>query len=237
MWIFCGGMQRSASTLQYQIASELVERNNLGVRITWHNPEKHSKLLPINSEKHYKVFKSHILTDSIKGQFVSNNAVGLYIYRDLRDVVSSLQEKNKTIYKDHALVKLINNLIKQYELWSSLKIIHISRYEDVAYNICKEILSIARFIGIVNNCVDTDELAQKLSLYGQKRFIDGMRSKRNLVCVNNYNIYDPDTLLHLNHITSGKIGRYKNDLTSEQIKIIEENAYHWMVANGYAFSA
>ena len=30
MWVFCGGMIRSGSTLQYQIAADLVERLGVG---------------------------------------------------------------------------------------------------------------------------------------------------------------------------------------------------------------
>ena len=35
MIIFCAGMYRSGSTLQYQVASELVEKNKLGKRVEW----------------------------------------------------------------------------------------------------------------------------------------------------------------------------------------------------------
>ena len=59
MWVFCCGMQRSASTLQFQIAAELVERAGLGERVGWVRPEQFPRLLDKHgSDGKWKVFIS-----------------------------------------------------------------------------------------------------------------------------------------------------------------------------------
>ena len=73
MWIFAGGMPRAASTLQYQIAGELIERYDLGIRITWFPPAEHHKVFKKYCYFYrYKVFKPHEATSSIVNQFHGN---------------------------------------------------------------------------------------------------------------------------------------------------------------------
>ncbi len=48
------------------------------------------------------------------------------------------------------------------------------------------------------------------------------------------NVYHRVTLLHLNHLQGGAIGRYRLDLDAEQRAQIEDMAGAWLVANGYS---
>src|SRR5512138_2281267 len=92
-WIFCGGMIRAGSTLQYQIASELIERLGLGRRTGYLPPAEHAWVLGARPVAGLSTFKTHELTEQVARQCRQSDAVALYIYRDLRDVVSSLQQK------------------------------------------------------------------------------------------------------------------------------------------------
>ena len=40
MWIFCCGMERSGSTVQFQISAQLVEDAGLGKRVEWVKAER-----------------------------------------------------------------------------------------------------------------------------------------------------------------------------------------------------
>ena len=60
MWIFCAGMARSASTLQYQIASHLVEGAGLGSRVPWTSADEFPSLRATpNGSREWRVFKCH----------------------------------------------------------------------------------------------------------------------------------------------------------------------------------
>src|SRR5438132_1477367 len=99
MWIFCGGMKRSASTLQYQLASALVEQAGTGTRSTW----VPSSEFPCLRERYadlgsWKVFKSHDCTPEIAREMTDHGSLGLYIYRDLRDVIASQMQMSRVSF-------------------------------------------------------------------------------------------------------------------------------------------
>lgn len=234
MWIFCGGMQRSASTLQYQIASTIVEKYNRGQRISWHSIIEHKKVI----EKHnifegYYVFKSHILTKEIKEQFEKKNAVGIYIYRDIRDVISSLKEKNNTDYTIEQLEIMIKQMIKQHDLWISESSTYVSKYENVICDLKKEVQNIAKHIGIEIDKDFINKTAIELNKDKQKKNILKKINDPAMVTVDQTNKYDPYTLLHVNHILSGDSGRYKKNLSKNQVRIINQLAKNWLKTNGY----
>lgn len=232
MWIFCGGMQRSASTLQYQIASELVEKYGIGKRVTYYTPETHEQVLSSYHGNGYKTFKSHIVTKAIKDQFLANNAVGLYIYRDVRDVISSLKEKNNHDYPDTEAGQIAKGLIDHYYQWTILPNMYITKYEEVILDLKKELYGIANFIGIDLKNEDVSVLCHDLSLNSQKKRIQLFGADK-IIFVNKFNVYDSHSLLHTNHIASGKIGRYKDNLSAGQIQTIENATEHWLQRNGY----
>jgi hypothetical protein len=43
--------------------------------------------------------------------------------------------------------------------------------------------------------------------------------------------HDEATLLHINHIDSAKIGRWKEDLSLEEVRAIENKVEQWCQAN------
>jgi hypothetical protein len=234
MWIFCGGMQRAASTLQYQVASEIVEHYGLGYRLTWYDSKEHDRIIDEHNENSdYKVFKSHIYSNKIKEQFNKRNAIGLYIYRDVRDVVSSLKEKNNTDYDDAHLKVLVNNVISQYHEWNNSPYVYMSRYENVINSLKSEIISIGKFIGVLLDNDFINECEKKFSLQKQKELIIRCSLSDSLVTVNKTNIYEPVSLLHMNHISSGLVGRYKSNISIEQLDIITTIAKDWLQNNGY----
>ncbi len=70
MWIFCCGMYRSASTLQFQIATRLVKDAGLGEQIGWIDwkrfPEVRNKSV---NHSGLKVCKVHICSEAISSEF------------------------------------------------------------------------------------------------------------------------------------------------------------------------
>ena len=95
MWVFCCGMRRSGSTLQYQLTARIAEEEAVGKRVEWVEPAD----FPVLRERYkdyngLKVFKSHIYTPEMGEEFEKKNALGVYIYRDIRDAFVSQYTKN-----------------------------------------------------------------------------------------------------------------------------------------------
>jgi hypothetical protein len=235
MWILCGGMQRSASTLQYQIASEIVEFYGLGERVTWYPPKEHPMVFDThNTFSYYKVFKSHVYSTQIDQEFKNRNALGLYIFRDIRDVLSSMKEKNRCDYSDDQIVTITNQLMKNYRLWTETGHTYVSKYEDAISDLVSEIRNIANYLDVAVDEHFVTKTALQFSIQNQKIAIEACANKSGIVTVNAHNRYDPHSLLHLNHISSGNVGRYKENLSAEQIWIINDLTQTWLLSNGYA---
>ena len=95
-FIFCGGMKRSGSTLQYNIASEILEKLTIGSREKYY--PIHKNYFKYELSEDLKTFKSHILSKEIEAEVKNNDAYVLLSYRDIRDVMASWQKKNNLIF-------------------------------------------------------------------------------------------------------------------------------------------
>jgi hypothetical protein len=226
-------MRRAGSTLQYQIAASIVEDHGLGIRVTWYRPAEHQSVISkLGREPGYKVFKSHLFTPAIGCQFKNSNAVALYSFRDLRDVVSSLQAKNRGVYRSDRLPGLVTSLLQQHELWTSQENIYVSRYEDTILDLESEIRNIGRFLGVPLDEGVVSQYGRRFSLHNQIDYIQSIPAE-DLVYANENDVYDRTTLLHRNHVTDGSHGRYLRDLSPAQIEVIEELAQEWLTRYGY----
>ena len=68
MWVFCCGMQRSGSTLQYQIAARLVEQAGLGQRLEWVEPGRFPELRELKQRVRDRVAPGRDLGHSERGR-------------------------------------------------------------------------------------------------------------------------------------------------------------------------
>ena len=233
MLVFCGGMIRAASTLQYQLASSIVELRDAGERVTWHEPDDLSALLPFYTAKDgYFVFKTHNLTHPIRELFQKSMALGIYIYRDIRDVVVSLMRKNKRSFEEVFPATVISAL-DQFTQWTSQPQVMSSRYENVLGSIASEVQRIADHLKLSVSIEEVKHLANEHSLECQKRRIQRSQANPDKLAGAGTNTYDARSLLHLNHITSGNVGEWKEALMQDQVGMIESVAGEWLEKQGY----
>jgi hypothetical protein len=100
--------------------------------------------------------------------------------------------------------------------------------EDVA----GEVSRTARWLGVSLEADAIDDVARTLSYDAQSRRIASLPDEA-WVEVNRANIYDRHSLLHRNHLQSGRVGRYLEQLEAHLILAIEEVAAGWLRDNGY----
>lgn len=233
MWIFCGGMQRSGSTLQYQIASELVETRGIGERIEYHAPADHDRVFQRHPSTGFKVFKSHTLTNEIRSIIKKNDGLVLYCFRDIRDVISSLKQKNAhTPFTLEYIEGLARFLVEQDTAWTQLPGIHISRYEDFVHDLEGEVSRIANHIGISIASETASRIASLFSILEQRKRIAAIRPD-DAIFADEDNTYDPHSLLHRNHIHSGESGYFRTALSEAEQSAILRHAGDWLEARGY----
>ena len=237
MWIFCCGMQRSGSTLQFQITSRLVEDAGLGKRVEWTKPDRFNKLRKkYATDEGWKVFKNHNCTEKMEKEFRRQNAMGVYSYRDLRDVYVSTMRKNNVTFEQLWQVKFLEQCLRQYQQWTALPQVLTSKYETMMIDLPGEVARIAAHLGIAVDLEKCRQIAVEHDIEHQKERIEDAKRAGRLKHGYANAYFDPDTNLHTNHIYSGAVGGWQGVLTEEQVGKIEALAGDWLVARGYALT-
>jgi len=238
MWIFCGGMPRSGSTVQFQLTAHLVERAGLGARVEWVRPQEFPRL----REKYaghagWKVFKTHACTAEIRAECEAGNAKAVYVFRDVRDVLVSRMKKGGGTFEQLWATGFLDRLLTGFDQWTGLAAVLISRYDEMVADMSGEVRRIAAHLGISVNRDECEQIASEYTVPLQRKRIreaeaDGRLQRAPGSAVS----YDPVSNLHVNHIGSGGIGEWQTALAREAVAMIEERAGPWLVANRYALS-
>jgi hypothetical protein len=236
MWIICCGMIRSGSTLQYQLTKEIVESDGQGIGVGWMDKDQlRFELQKTTNEKKIKVVKCHEYFKEA-GDFISSHkAKGIYVYRDLRDILVSLMNKKKQPFGSVFSVDRVNSLIDMDRKWNGIETLYVSKYEEVMSNLAAEIVKIASFLKISVDKSFVTEIEQKHSIENQQKRIFKF-DYTEMGTDSGDSIYDPDTLLHDNHIHSGKIHQWETELSRFQIALLENIAYEWLIERNYPIS-
>jgi hypothetical protein len=233
MWIFCCGMQRSGSTLQFQIAARLVEDSGLGRRVEWVPPEKFPELRArYADEPGWKVFEHHVCTPAMAEEFERGNAVGIYSYRDLRDVFVSNMKKFSVSFDDLWSGGFLDKSLGNYRRWTALPRVLVSRYETIIADPATEVRRIAEHLALPLDEERCRRIAQEYSVESQRKRIAGFDqdSLRDGVAGARY---DPSSMLHVNHLQGGIVGDWKSRLKRREVALIEERGFAWLTEHGY----
>jgi hypothetical protein len=228
-------MMRSGSTLQYQLAVAIVEKKGLGSGLGEVRNSNCQDLIKANSNNQIQVVKVHkfIHLQGAKEAVAQGQATCIYIYRDIRDVTVSLMKMRKWNF-DRLIFgsKEIQQCLKDFDLWTSIPGIYISNYENMMQDIKGEVARIAQHLKIDLSPEEIEEIAQNHSLEKQKNRIKTWKSSSD----KDSETYEQKTLLHYNHINSGKSQQWCDALNQLQIGYLESIAAAWMKSQDYALS-
>lgn len=232
-------MMRSGSTLQFQITARLVEEAGLGKRMEWVKPERFPELQAKYADYDgWKVFKTHFCTETMISESAKQNAMGVYVFRDIRDVFVSMMKKSGTTFDNLLNQGLIDECMRNFQRWTSLPRVSVSKYEDIISDLTSEVVKIATHLNISLSHKKYEQIASDYTMQQQLKRIKKLKVKLSpqepKATGHQFDYY---SLLHTNHINSGQIGRWKHDLSSKQVAIIEDRARNWLVANGYKLVA
>lgn len=239
-------MYRSASTLQFQIASQLIKDADVGKQVGWIDVNHFFEVRDLHAScSGLKVVKVHRCTDSIISEFMQNNAMGIYSFRDSRDVYASMMQQQQkpfdAIWNWHGR-DFIKTSFDNHKNWTSLPRVLVSQYEDIVEDIPKEVKRIASHLDIEINFTECQQIAANFSITQQQERVKQFKEKL-LQMPRNPNdhreivdYHDEDNLLQMNHIDSAKVGRWKEDLSAKEVAMIENKVKNWCVENGYEHS-
>ncbi|MGK7939056.1 MAG: sulfotransferase domain-containing protein [Crocosphaera sp.] len=226
MLIICCGMMRSGSTLQYQLTVAILEKTGKG---TGYGEIRHSncqELLQKYSSTSMHVVKVHQFRH-LKGvgkAIAEQQAKGIYSYRDIRDVTVSLMKMRKANFEKLMFeTGEIKECIRDFYNWTNLDNMLISRYEVMVNNLPQEVVKIAQHLNIDISQEDAQEIAAHYSIEQQKKRIKQWKNSKV-----NEKLYDPKSLLHGNHISSGQQNQWNKVLTPIQVAYLESISKDWL---------
>jgi len=226
MIVICCGMMRSASTLQYQIVVELGQRLASVEPLGYILPEQFSEIVTKNrSRSGFVVLKSHAFLEESRELLRHNDALGIYAYRDIRDVIVSLMRMQGVSFNKLG-TGILYVLLEQYVVWTSQHNVLVSQYEGIVNDTTAEVLRIANHMQLSCTHDLAEEIAQKFSLEHQRR--RQFRLKEDQEFDN-----DRDSLLHTNHIHSGMSAQWMNELSSDEVGLVEHVFSEWLDQVGY----
>jgi hypothetical protein len=232
MWVFCSGMHRSGSTVQYQIAAHLVEQAGRGERVTFHRPEAFGEVRAAHDARHRMlVFKAHGLSDAIRDELRDRGGIVITAHRDIRDVVVSAMRKNNWTFRHIWRIGRLQHWTTRFEEWAMVPGAMVSRYDRLSADLPGETRRIAGMLGIPLAAGDADRIAADYAADRQRArtvAVQEVRQRGEAVK------YDPHSLLHHNHIASGAVGGYRTVLRAAEIRAIEDACGAWMARWGYA---
>jgi hypothetical protein len=239
MWVFCCGMRRSGSTVQYQLTAEIVESRGVGRRLGYLRPQQFLQTYEEHQSKdEFLVVKSHAYIEDATELFSSGKAKAIYVYRDIRDVVVSVMVKGNRSFWRVILSGFVDKILEQYSRWSQVEDILISRYETMVTDLKGEALRIADFLDIDLDEFSARQIAEKYSIDRQMKRIRSSDFENHAVQIGQRRstMYDPISLLHNDHIYSGEAGQWRAALSPFQTGVVEYLAYDWLVGMGYPIS-
>lgn len=233
-WLFCAGMIRSGSTLQYQLASAIVERAAMGIRIPYaaesdfvHVREQYSLTQGM------KVFKVHIYTPALADECRVRGAKVVYSYRDIRDVAVSAMRKFGMAFEDLVEAKWLDQAIADYWHWTKCPSVCVSRYEDFVGDVAGEAEKINRFLGMPLTFLDVGRLAEEFGIERQRTRMSKISELGGGSIMPKEIVFDPVELIHYNHIYQGEVGGWRKYLLSNEQYLLTERFSVWLEENGY----
>lgn len=219
IWIFAAGMRRSASTLQYLLAKDLIEYVG-GYAAGW---VIHQGFADIYREHDgyypFVLLKTHAFTPAFASTahilFQKDRAKALTIFRDPLDVAASLINRNEFTQTWENVLVNMPVVLKEFTAWSSLPESQclVQQYGQSNQSMLREI---ANFLDILYMPEFEQGCLVRHTLEAHQKLISEYDGE-----------YDKENLLWDNHIDEGKTGRYKDELNAEQIKEVEKIIDDW----------
>ena len=247
---------RCASYWVYNVAKELIKLNNLDIFpkedfIDYDEERKKTfeffkKNLNNNDEKKFFLFKIHRILSSR----LPNSKI-ITVIRDPREIIVSNMRFSKSEFKPNfETAKYFKKMTEIYSNYDK-EILLSLRYEDISNNNIKVIKKIADFINLDVSNENLIKISDKFSKENNKKSIKENDEKiikkikakspierHNIIHVSKdfYRFYNLKTGFQSGHISNMSRDNYREYLSKEQIKDIQEYFKDWFKQYNYPFN-
>lgn len=230
MLIVCGGLMRTGSVAMFQIMREIVESKSVGFAPVMPHGEEgeyyDSECVRWAAQPESFVTKLHTYRNSLD-DIIEQNAQDLRVVltiRDIRDILVSLMHFRNSSFESNIHSNAYKNWIAEYDKWidnvpeDSLLTV---RYEDFIADRFTTILKVGKFMDLPLNAPEAKAIDEKWNVEAnRRRATEGHPTNSK-------------EFMSQRHIYQAGFGMWEEELTEEQIEIVEEYAGEWLKQNGY----
>jgi hypothetical protein len=234
-------MFRSGSTWSFNVCRELVQlackRQGQPLATCYFNQpdiEYFLRSRSVSSLPGPVVIKAHLLGEVSWQWIQSDRARTVITIRDLRDCMASdMRFLSEGFEKStERLVDCLKTIPPALTCPNALVI----PYEQMIAHTSEMIGRIAAHLGIEADGQEIREIDARTNMEASRKICQALREApdSSLETVGAQKC-DSRTLLHVNHVDSGKVGRWKDELSPEQVRILNQRFADWMPRLGYSF--
>ena len=242
MIVLCVGMYRACSTWQYGVASQILERNGGARRLGFIEGidfDRKLDLAALGDER--GVLKAHDAHRRFADELQAGRALGLYAYRDLRDVIYSYIHKTGLTFEQLAERGFFELCLENDRFWRSQPGLIIQTYEDLTAEPARGVAEIAAHLGVELADGEAAEIADSLSFEANRKRTEAMterlKAEGNELSSQDQSRFDPVTLLHWNHLRKGQTGGWRELASPEQRGLMAHYFGPWLASRGYEADA
>lgn len=209
--IVCG-MQRSGSTMLFNLVRNLVNLSNNEINTFFETDFGYNNILKI--DHHSLIKKTHNFSPYIAKQIKRKKIIAFFTHRDIRDVMVSVIQKGwvKNIdewIENGRLKAIANNAI----LWAKTKNMIVLSYTDLMQNREKCVQTIAETLNIKLTSEQISPIINSSNIEQVREQIKDMARNSKI---------NTESQLHHNHIADAETGKWKNFFSPEEIRKINK---------------
>lgn len=242
--VFCGGMYRSCSTWQYEVVTHLLGRHADGpvYRLGYLEGPAYHRWASRHPDLagHPAALKCHDRHFRFTRALARGDALAVYSYRDLRDVVDSMVHKMGMTFEALMRQGLVHRILANDRFWTSRPGVVVQRYEDIIADPPRAVAELAAHLGLELADGEAREVAARYSLQANRQRIRALGRPqreddhgRSIRLDPAGDLFDPATLLHWNHLRDGGAGGWRDRLNDRQAALIDRLGGRWLSARGY----
>jgi hypothetical protein len=236
--VICNGMLRSGSTLQYNVATMVLEASGRLDRVGFiggfAKPKVRARLEAMRDAPRRSIVKTH--EPPLPRDFYNDRVRVLFSYRDVRDVAASI--KKKWAFGFDNILADIDAMIAIERQIRELPHALVQPYELLRTDIALAARQIALSLDVALAEAEAAVIAEALSLSSMRERLD-RRARNPLVRVltrvaGRFRV-DGKTQMHDDHISAseGRDGDWVNQFNLEETRELNSRYLGWLSAHGY----
>lgn len=256
MLVLCVGLNRSGSTLQYNIARGMICNKFDGNDFGYLNDKRHIYNI-VSSLGDYKkldhaIIKTHNYYSFYEDDSLANRSKMNFLctFRDLRDVTLSIMRHHNLTFETVIKREVLQKEIEKYYKFKELRPLLMQNHSDLLDNLPKAITDIAQFFKIHLSETEVLSLTKEYSLTNQKKQIKKYTSTIRCRLINSINSLfiklNPTsrrpsglitnvnklTWMHYNHIAE-RTTNWQSQLSASEKHALKPILSDWLIDAGF----